>query len=225
MAISVTNRHAEVKTGDANSFSFGAFAVTAGRWLVLDVGNGKASGAADTPSLSGSSLTYNQEATLAVNTTKRLTRFYVWTAAVTSLTVAVDFAGVTQENCSLIANELDGVDASDPFTQTVTGNNGGSAGTTYTATLAAYTGADSRPLAAFGTWPNSSATAEAGYTALNNTTGGTEHTIGTMWHSTTQDTTPSWTGTSRFHVVIASEIKPAAVAGAVSSRLLLGVGA
>ena len=205
MAITITNRHAEVKTADATSYSFGPITVTASRWLVVDVGNGKASATASLPTLSGGGLTYNQEATQTVNSdTKRITRFYVWTAAVTSVTIVADLGGVTHENGAMVVNELNGVDLTDPFTQTVTGT---ALGTTYTVTLAAYTGTDSRPLIAFGTWPNSVASVEAGYTSLNNTTGGTEHTIGSSWHSSTQDTTPSWTGTNRFHGVIASEVK------------------
>jgi hypothetical protein len=214
VAITVTNRHATGSGTDATSYNFSLTGLgTLGRWLCFDIYSQVASGTPNTPSLSGGSLTYVQEAQNAVHQFRRLTRFYAWNPSSASYTLTVDFAGETQVRCACHVNEIDGADLTDPFAQTVVSTSSASA-TSGDVTLAAYANADNRFLAALFQASGLATTEE--HTQLAETSTETIQ-VSTQWHATTQDTTPSWTWTnSAAWAVIASEIRVPEVAGAAT---------
>lgn len=212
MAITVTSRLAEHKSNDATSYSFGPMTVTAGTWLVIDLYSQRV-GAPATPTLSGGGLTYNLEATAYYVGGRKLHRYYAWTIDVTSLTIGVSFGAETQVCCGMAVTELGGVDASDPFVQTVT--NGTAGATSGDVTLSAYAHADNRFILSLYHASNEATTED--HTQISDVAGTLENSaLSISWHATTQDLTPgcSWT-TSVGWQAIGSEVKAAAAGSEV----------
>jgi hypothetical protein len=198
---------------DLSSYPTASISPTAGRWLIVDVAS-DATVAPNAPTLSGGGFTYTQEATIlgAVGggTTRRCTRFYTWTGASPgSFAITIDFATQTQEMVEWIVYELDGVNLSDPFVQSVTA---ASSGTTPTVTLAAFASGDNRPLSfcMAGTTFTSVDATEIGAGA------GVDAPSRSWWNPSVADTTPEATlSVSAEWKMLASEINSASAGGFV----------
>ena len=210
MALAITNRVANGQDADATSFNFSVAAPSSNCWLIVDVVARRGAGPI-TPTVSGGSLTYNQEAVVTSSTNDRLTRFTAWVGTSPgAYTLTVDFAGNTMIYCHCHVNEITGGDTSDIFVNsnslTATG-----ASTTASVTLNAFGSTDNRPLLAVQINGNKDVVPEGGHTQIaESVNDATFVRLYTGWHDTSADTTPSatWTG-SETYTAIASEIKVA----------------
>jgi hypothetical protein len=206
MAISIANVHASGPATDLSSYDFALSSLTGGRWLCFDIYNQITSGSANTPSLSGASLTYVAEASLNTDpTARRLSRQYAWNPSTTSYTLTVSFAGQTQIRCGLQVSEIIGADAADPFVQTVTAFSGGGTSIT-TGTLAAYSNANNRFLGAH--YHGVSEATTASHTSLADASIEAAVRFSTQWDASAQPLSPTfdWTSNSAWYAIL-SEVK------------------
>ena len=215
MALAITSLAAAGDGTDLSTYVTASISPGANRWLVADVQNSQAGGP-QTPTISGLSLTWTQEATAttAANA-RRLTRFYAWTGASPgSGALTFDFAAVTQNSCVWSVYEMTGVDTGDPFVQSASDAPGGN-GTSTTVTLAAFGSTDNRPLIAATHSANEVSDPEAGYTEIADVSGAAFSALATAYHSGATDTTPSysWATSVSNRLGLASEVKVTGTAG------------
>jgi len=216
MALAFTNLAAAVDSTDATSYNVSVSAPAANSWLIIDVFSQVVSGTANTPGLSGGSLSYVQEAQASDTAVRKLTRFVaqISGAGPGAYTLAVDFSGQTQLRCFVHVTGVTGGHASDICVNanslTATGSDN-----TSERTLNAFASADNRPLMATAKMQAAEAmTPGAGYTELADPAGTESTRLQTIYHASTADLTPnaSWT-TGATWLAIASEVQVAAGGG------------
>lgn len=232
MAITLNTLTSHGDSADANSYTTASsFTPGANRLVLAFVENSKGS-TANTPTVTGNSLTWVQVATVAFSTgsRRRLTLFRAMGASPTNGALTADFAGVNQTSIAISVFELDGVDTSGTngsgaVVQNAT--NTGEAVSSVTATLAAFGSASNGAVAGVGATANVGITHDTGWSEIHDITSVTlpATALETQWIAT-NDTTASGTmvsGTASMGI-IAIEIK-AAVAGRTNQYLtLVGVG-
>lgn len=186
---------------DLSTYDTANISPGADRWLVVDVAS-NALVAPNVPTLSGGGFIYTQEATVlgtvGGGTTRRITRFYTWTgAAPGSFQIAIDFAAQVQEEAQWSIFTIDGANLADPFVQSVTNSN---SGTAPTVTLAAFASSRNRALAFLGMG--------ATLQSVEGTLLGTivQDQDSAVWYSADADTTPSAIIVSSEWKIIGSEV-------------------
>ena len=224
MAIAITLLSQGGSTVDASSFATASVSPGADRWLVADVASGKSTGPITQPTVSGLSLTwFTENFSQSAAGARAMSRFYAWTgAAPGSGAVTFDFVGDTQTSATWAVYEITGASTSDPFVQTVSAVPGGGS-LSISATLAAFSDSNNRPLIAAEHATAEVSDPEAGYTELADQTQ-TAGAIGfgVAWHSSATDTTPtySWATSTSNRIAIASEIAVGGVTGQVDGVLI-----
>jgi hypothetical protein len=217
MAIVFTNLGASANpdinsSTDASSYaSLSWTPPTAGLLIVAVHSRGNGVPAAQ-PTLSGNSLTFTQIDSV-IRTNDQLTLFGANLAGATTGITTVDFGGATQLNCEVSFFYATGVDLSGgvaaAFVQSATAGSGVTA--TGSATLAAASNTQNRPIAFFWHEANETTTPRTNWTAADDMRGsGTVRSVHTEYRSDAFETTASasWTTASAWRV-IAAEIKAA----------------
>lgn len=213
MALAFSNLTSGASTVDASSFTTASITPPSDTLILLTVSSRLASGAPNTPTVSGCGLTW-VEITNVVNTggNRRLTCFRARGSSPTSGTLTIDFGGQSQTEASWISDyvtdsDSSGTNGSGAIVQSATGS--AASGTTSTVTLAAF-GSSSN--AAYGVHVNtnpSAITPGSGFTELaeNSTSeSGTDMQSEYKLNDTTVDAT--WTGSGSWYS-LAVEIKQA----------------
>lgn len=220
-------------SADANSYTTASsFTPGANRLVLAFVENSKGS-TADTPTVSGNSLTWVQVTTVTFSTgnRRRLTLFRAMGASPTNGALTADFAGVNQTSIAISVFEFDGVDTS--------GTNGsgaivqaptpvtGAAVSSVSITLAAFGSASNGASAGVGATANVGITHDTGWNEIHDITSVTvpATALETQWIAT-NDTTASGTmvsGTADMGI-IAIEVKAAATGRTNQYLTLVGVG-
>ena len=217
MAIVFTNLGASANpdinsSTDASSYaSLSWTPPTAGLLIVAVHSRGNGVPAAQ-PTLSGNSLTFTQIDSV-IRTNDQLTLFGANLAGATTGITTVDFGGATQLNCEVSFFYATGVDLSGgvaaAFVQSVTSGVAGGVTATGSATLAAASNTQNRPIAFFWHEANETTTPRTNWTAADDMRGsGTVRSVHTEYRSDAFETTASatWTTASAWRV-IAAEIK------------------
>lgn len=219
MAVDPTHLTSSYDNVDRTAYTTASISPTASRWLVIDVANAKAA-VPEIPTVTGLSLTWTQEATVAsaaVSQDRRSTRVYAWTGASPGSGALTITFSATQTGCAWIVYELGAdVDTSDPFVQTAT-TSSDAAGTSASVALAAFGSANNRPLICAVHAANEVSTPEAGYTEIGDVNSNAPILgFAAAFHGSSTDTSPSysWASSTTTNAAIASEIKAAASGGA-----------
>jgi hypothetical protein len=135
-------------------------------------------------------------------------RAYAWTGTTPgSGAITADY-GQEITSWTWAVYEITGASSTDPFIQTVGATPGGG-DTSVTVTLSAFSDSANRPLIAAEHATAEASTEEGGYTEIaDQTITGNDMGFAVAWHSTTTDTTPSysWTTVTSNRIGIASEI-------------------
>jgi len=224
LAIAITLLSQGGSTTDASSFATASVSPGSDRWLVADVASGKSVGPITQPTVSGLSLTwFTENFSQSAAGARAASRFYAWTGTSPgSGAVTFDFVGDTQTSATWAVYEITGASTSDPFVQTVGAVPGGGS-LSISVTLAAFSDSNNRPLIAAEHATAEVSDPEAGYTELADQTQ-TAGAIGfaVAWHSSTTDTTPSysWATSTSNRIAIASEIAIGGVTGQVDGVLI-----
>lgn len=217
MAVTVTHLTSSYDNVDRSLYTTASISPTASRWLVLDTFERSASDL-PSPTVTGLSLTWINEASRSSSQIVTVTRFYAWTGTSPgSGTISIDYGAGAVIGAGWAVYEIGGVNLSDPFLQTA--STSATSGASVSVTLAAFNKGTNRPLiCAFhnvveGSTPD---TTPSAYTEVADVSGGTPNAaFAVAWNSADTDTTPSysWAGAPTLVVAIASEIDEGAVAG------------
>jgi hypothetical protein len=214
MGLVFANKAATVDVTDLASYNVSVAAPADDSWLIVDVMNQIASGTANTPSLSGGSLSYVQEAQVSDNTVRKLTRLVAQVVGTSpgAYTLVADFAAQTQVRCYVHVTNVLGGDASDICVDANSLTAFGS-GTTASVTLNNFVSANNRPLmVAFKGQASETFVPKEGYTELADPAPAEAGRVQTSYYASGADPLPSstWTTTTSW-AAIASEIKASAI--------------
>lgn len=184
---------------DASSYTTASVSPSKNKLVIVGVLNTKGT-TADTPTLSGNGLTWDQVQTnLFDSDLKRVTMFRALsTSTPTPGTITIDFGGATQTGCAWSVYEFSGIDR--------TGTNGANAivqndtqdvtnGGSITATMAAFSSTANGATSICGNDQNGTMTEEAGWSEIHDVATGTApaFTFHSMWIATNDNTaTHDW---------------------------------
>ena len=194
--------------------------------IVVFVVNTKGT-AAETPTMSGNSLTWTQIVTTEPATGRRMTLFAATLSGATAGATTIDFGAGTQTSCKASFFQVENVDTSGgiaaAFVQSPTSSG---TGTTGSVTLAAAGHADNRPIAGFAHEADEVTTKDAAWTEIDDMShAGPSSALETQWDTDGfVNASASWV-TSSAWIGIAAEIKGEQVTGPPLGGLaLMGVG-
>lgn len=176
MAITITSLTGSGDATDANSYSTASITPGSNRLVLVFVVNRKGADNAETPTLSGNSLTYVQVATVTFNTLAaqrgRITLFRAMGASPTTGSITIDFGGVTQTSCVWSVFECDGVDTSGTHGSGAvlqSATNAADTAAALTVTLGLALGTGSASVGGFGAASTTVIDHEAGWTEIHDT--------------------------------------------------------
>jgi hypothetical protein len=219
---------------DANSYTGSSVSLTSNNLYLFAVTNRRSTATVTTPTVSGTSCSWDQVATRPFDTeaspTQRLTVFRCLDASPGSGALTVDFGGVTQTGIIARLVEVTGIDTggtngSAAIVQTPA-TNSSNAATSLTCTLGAFSDAGNGTIGFFASNANAAITQGSGFSLLYDVGNSAPNRRLMIETRTDNDTTVDATLSSASVGCIALEIKAASGGGGGTPcvRTLLGVG-
>lgn len=199
----------------ATSYATASISPQSGTLLLLFVSNRATSGTANTPTVTGASLTWTQVATVLTSdgVPERLTLFRAAVTSAVSGALTIDMAGQTQFNAAWSVNQfvnadISGSNGANGIVQSNT--NSVTATTNPSITLSAFSNINNATLGGVGAIGGAAFTTGGSFTQLSYDNSNFLQHI--EWASSNQ-TTINWTASSGNYAMIAAEIKAAFTGG------------